>query len=376
MHSQLPRSTDVFVAGGGPAGLAAAIAARREGFEVMVADPAIPPIDKACGEGVMPDGVAAARELGIELEGLEAFRFPGIRFHHRGDSVDARFPHGEGLGIRRTVLHNFLTSLAADAGVRMAWGARVQGLTADGVLVNGNQVAARWILGADGGNSQVRKWAGLDGCVHQRRRFGFRRHYRGGDNFAESFSGGFMEIHWGETCQVYITPVAANEVCVVVISSDPHLRLDAALEQVPEVARRLPEACGGERGAVSMTRRLRAVSSGRVALIGDASGSVDAITGDGLCLLFQQAGALAVAMAADDLQLYQCEHRRIGRRPAFMAGLMLLLDGRRGLRSRVIGAMAAHPQHFRSLLAMHVGAATPLRLLADVFALGWSTLTS
>ena len=56
---------DVFVLGGGPAGLAAAIAMRRTGLRVILADAARPPIDKACGEGLMPDSLAAARELGI-----------------------------------------------------------------------------------------------------------------------------------------------------------------------------------------------------------------------------------------------------------------------------------------------------------------------
>ena len=52
-----PDATDVFVIGGGPAGLAAAIAARGRGFRVLVADGAQPPIDKACGEGLLPTGV-------------------------------------------------------------------------------------------------------------------------------------------------------------------------------------------------------------------------------------------------------------------------------------------------------------------------------
>ena len=50
------KSTDIFVIGGGPAGLATAIAARQRGFDVVVADGAQPPIDKPCGEGLMPDG--------------------------------------------------------------------------------------------------------------------------------------------------------------------------------------------------------------------------------------------------------------------------------------------------------------------------------
>src|ERR1035437_4975769 len=104
----LPRSTDVFVIGGGPAGLAAAIAARQRGFEVTLADCYIPPIDKACGEGIMPDGLAAARSLGIDLDAAGAQPFCGIRFCERGASVEARFPNGHGLGLRRSTLHSMI----------------------------------------------------------------------------------------------------------------------------------------------------------------------------------------------------------------------------------------------------------------------------
>src|SRR5687768_3951329 len=115
-------STDIFVIGGGPAGLAVAIAARKRGFDVTVADCARPPIDKACGEGIMPDGVAAARDLGIHLEDAGAEPFRGIRFCEEGESVAASFPTGRGLGIRRTALHRLMVDRAAGAGVRMIWG--------------------------------------------------------------------------------------------------------------------------------------------------------------------------------------------------------------------------------------------------------------
>ena len=64
-------------------------------------------------------------------------------------------------------------------------------------------------------------------------------------------------------------------------------------------------------GAVSVTRKLPLVWRENLALIGEASGSVDAITGEGLTVAFQQALALAEALAAGDLQLYQAAHRRI-----------------------------------------------------------------
>jgi flavin-dependent dehydrogenase len=367
----LPRSTDIFVIGGGPAGLAAALAARRRGFDVTVADCSVPPIDKACGEGLMPDGVAAARSLGIEFDAAGSHPFRGICFCEDGISVKAAFPNGIGLGMRRTTLHRIMADRAAEAGVRLAWGARVAGIEGDGVSVNGSLVRSRWIVGADGGLSPVRRWAGLDACERDSRRFGFRRHYR-----VAPWSD-FMQLHWADGCQLYVTPVSEEEVCVALISRDQRLRLDEALPRFPEVARRLRGAVSstGERGGVSASRRLKSVWRGRVALVGDASGSVDAITGEGLCLLFQQSLALAAALEAGDLSLYGAEHRRIGRRAALMADLMLLLAGRGRLRRRALRAMAADPRLFARMLSMHVGEVSLTDFLTSGFSLGWHMLT-
>jgi flavin-dependent dehydrogenase len=358
-------STDVFVIGGGPAGLAAAIAARRRGFDVTVADASLPPIDKPCGEGIMPDGIAAARRLGIELESRKGQPFRGIRFVENGARgpvrVEADFPGGHGLGVRRTTLHQLLVEHAADAGVRFHWGSRITGL---------EDVRARWIIGADGGQSRVRRWAGLDGSAHDSRRYGFRRHYR-----VAPWSE-FMEIHWREGCQLYVTPVGACDICLVLISRDPQLRIDDALPLFPEIAQRLSGAViNPERGGVSATRRLKAVHRGAVALIGDASGSVDAITGEGLCLLFQQALSLAQAMEAGDLSIYAREHRRIGRRPEMMSRLMLLLAQRSGLRRRALRAMAADPRLFARLLATHVGGLDKFDFITNSLSFGWQMVT-
>ena len=370
--SELPRSTDVFVIGGGPAGLAAAIAARRAGCDVTLADSAHPPIDKACGEGVMPDGIAAATALGIRLEDAGGYPFRGIRFCEGAATAEAAFPEGCGMGLRRTGLHRLMVERAAAAGVRMLWGVRISGIGAESVYADDRTVAARWIVGADGGNSMVRRWAGLDACVRDDRRYGFRRHYR-----VDGWSD-FMELHWADGCQLYITPVGPREICVVVVSGDRSLRLADAWPRFPEAARRLASATATtlERGGVSASRRLRSVCRGRVALLGDASGSVDAITGEGLCLLFQQAIALADAIKAGDLEIYGAEHRRLGRRPALMADLLLTLDRRGGLRRRTLRAMAAEPGLFARLLASHLGEYSAWGFAATGLKLGWQILTS
>ena len=343
-------TADVLVIGGGPAGLAAAIAARQGGFDVTLVDHAVPPIDKACGEGVMPDGIAAARRLGFELASGSGYPFRGIRFCHGNQSVESVFPVGVGLGIRRTTLHRLMVDRATEVGVRMVWGARV-GFCGDRVTLNETVVPARWIVGADGGQSAVRAWAGLDASKRNSRRFGYRRHYR-----LAPWTD-FMELHWGQGCELYITPVSPQEICVALISGNQRLRLDEALRQFPRVAERLRAAGVAtlERGGISATRRLKAVCRGRVALVGDASGSVDAITGEGLCLLFQQAVALAGAFAEDDLSHYAAAHRRIGRRPQFMADLMLMMDSRARLLTAAMATLSAHPRLFAGMVRIHVG---------------------
>jgi len=336
--------TDVLIVGGGPAGLAAAMAARHKGFRVLVADCARPPIDKACGEGLMPDGVAALRQLGFGLDAAAAVPFRGIRFRERGISVEAAFPEGPGMGIRRTALHRAMAAAAERAGIALAWGARVSGLAAGSAWIGNQRVTARWIVGADGGNSRIRTWAGLPHRARETRRFGFRRHYR-----ITPWTN-HMELYWGRDAQIYVTAVGAEEVCVVVVSRDSRLRV--------ELQARLSGAAATstELGAVTASRRLARVTRGRIALIGDASGSVDAITGEGLCLAFQQALALARALEQEDLAIYEAAHRRLMRRPSVMSSLLLALDGRPWLRRPVLRAFQAQPRWFETLLALHVGA--------------------
>lgn len=351
--------TDVFVIGGGPAGLAAAIACRREGLRVIVADGDVPSIDKACGEGLMPDALASAARLGITIDPALGYPFRGIRFLGCATETHADFPNGTGLGIRRTALHACLVDTAERAGVQLRWGTPVKSL---------DDLRARWVVGADGNGSRVRRWAGLDRFARNTRRWAFRRH------FAIAPWTGCMEIYWGDQAQFYVTPVSAREVCVALISRDDHLRFPAALPMFPELQARLNGAAAttAQRGAVSCTRRLRAVSRGRVALIGDASGSVDAITGQGLCLAFQQAEALAQAFASGDPGKYEAAHRRLSQRPAFMADFMLLLDRSGWVRRRALPALAARPDLFAQLLAMHVGNLCLAEFMSTTVQLGWA----
>jgi menaquinone-9 beta-reductase len=320
----------------------------------------------------MPDGVEALARLGMRVPAGEGFLFRGIRFASSGSSAQAEFPTGRAWGVRRTALHSKMIDRASAAGVELRWKSVVTGLHSEGALINGTLVRARWVVGADGSASRVRHWAGLDKHVRQDQRFAYRRHYRIAP-WCE-----FMELHWGPRCQLYITPVAKDEVCVVLISRDPWLRIEAALPAFPEVEEHLQKAemSSAERGAVTVTRKLRKVCGGNVALIGDASGGVDAITGEGLCLAFKQADLLAESLRTGDLDAYQAGHRRLAVRPANMARLMLLLENREWLRRRAMQAFARRPRLFEGMLATHVGDSSAWDMATNGLALGWGLITA
>jgi flavin-dependent dehydrogenase len=303
----------------------------------------------------MPDALAAFQRLGLQLPLAEAYPFRGVRFLSRSWSTDARFPAGRfGLGVRRTVLHRAMTERAAQVGAELLWGRVVTGIAADGIRIGKDWVRARWIVGADGSNSRVRCWAGLDASYRPRLRYAFRSHYH-----LAPWSD-HIEVHWGERCQGYATAVSGEQVCVVIASDDPKLRLEDGLKDLPSLRERLENAptVSSERGAITGNRRLQRVCRGRVALIGDAAGTVDVITAGGLRLAFSQALALAECMQAGDLTPYQEIHDRLTLRPRLMARLMLMLDGRPRLQDRTLAVFQKHPEIFRRLLALHVGGAT------------------
>src|SRR6185437_8785694 len=102
-------------------------------------------------------------------------------------------------------------------------------------------------------------------------RFGFHRHYK-----VAPWTN-IVEVRWGHRCQMFVTPVTSDEVCIALLSNSPQMRIDRALDQFPDVAERLRgvPTVSAESGTVTALCCAATVARGNVALVGDASCTID-----------------------------------------------------------------------------------------------------
>ena len=335
---------DVLVAGGGPVGLAAALEARRRGLGVVVVEPREAPVDKACGEGLMPSAVCALAGLGVQVGGRP---FAGIRYLGDGLAVEARFRAGPGRGVRRTDLHQALHRRALDAGVEIVRDSVTSVVQADG-HVEAAGLQARWLVAADGLHSPVRRLLGLDrpaagrpGRGGRAGRYGLRRHY------AVAPWTDFVEVHWSPRAEAYVTPVGDRLVGVAVLGP-AGTGFDDALQDFPALRARLRGAVvtGAVRGAGPLRQRAAAVRSGRVLLVGDAAGYVDALTGEGLSTGLACARAAVGAVAQGRPEAYPRDWARATRRYRLLTHALLEVASRPQPRRLLLPVAARVPRGF------------------------------
>jgi flavin-dependent dehydrogenase len=338
---------DLAVAGAGPIGLGTAIEAATAGLSVVVLDPRGGPIDKACGEGLMPAARVALSRLGVEPEGL-AFR--GIRYQAGGSTAEAVFVAGPGLGVRRTTLSAALDRRAAEVGVHRVTGKATAPVVRDAAVSSGG-VRARWLVAADGLHSPIRRSVGLDPVPAARRgtgrppRYGLRRHYR-----VEPWSD-LVEVHWARDAEAYVTPVAPDLVGVAVLGpgGSPY---QAWLDRFPLLRNRLAgaEPVGEVRGAGPLRQRVPGRVAGRTLLVGDAAGYVDALTGEGISIGLACAQALVGCLLAGRPDDYEAAWTRATRQYRLSTSALLWAAGRPALRRAIVPAASRLPVVFAGIV--------------------------
>ncbi|WP_371483170.1 NAD(P)/FAD-dependent oxidoreductase [Kitasatospora sp. NBC_00315] len=328
---------DLLVAGGGPAGLATAIHAALAGLEVVVAEPRPAPVDKACGEGLMPAAVGALAGLGVPIGGVPLL---GIRYLDAHRQAEAHFRGPPGRGVRRTDLHAALARRVAELGVPVL-PLRVGAVCQSGDSVTAAGITARYLAAADGLHSPIRRQLGLTAHPgHRPPRYGLRRH------FAVPPWSDCVEVHWSDRAEAYVTPVGPGLVGVAVLTGD-RAPFDRHLAGFPQLAARLPAgAATAARGAGPLRQRARTRVAGRVLLVGDAAGYVDALTGEGIAMALGAAAQLVHHVVAGRPQEYERAWRRVSRRYRLLTGSLLWLRGQPRLAARIVPTAVRYPALF------------------------------
>ncbi|AVG23446.1 Dehydrogenase (flavoprotein) MenJ [Pontimonas salivibrio] len=336
----------VLIVGGGPVGLAAAVFAHQAGLTPVIVEAGASDGDKACGEGLMPGVAPLLAELGIDPPGHELV---GVSYSHGNTHVEHLFPDSSGRGVRRTALVDALRTRADQCGVERIR-ARVTGVDQDRqgvrlVCADAADQHADYVLACDGLHSTIAAELGLvRPPAKNSRRYGLRQHF-----YRAPWSS-MIEVHYAGDTELYITPVATDTVGVAVLGPKG-LSLQETIAQVPAVAKRLAGATPASslRGAGPFPHRVKKARVGRVLLVGDAAGYVDAITGEGLRVGFAQAKEAVASIRSGSPESYPGRWRAVTREFRVLTrGLVVLASS--PLRGRIVPLAHRFPGLFGAVV--------------------------
>jgi len=300
---------DVVIAGAGPAGSSLAQRLAREGFGVALVEPQRFPRFKACGEFMSPECLGMLDDLGVRdaLRGLGARRVRGMRLFGHGHSVRGsygpvgavRAPFDHGYAVRREVFDNVLLDAASSTGgVELFSGCRARDVLRDGDgRVIGLRIArrggaaldlhAKFTIGADGVRSRVAASLGVSRAIPWLDKLALTTRYSGVE-WSEH-----AEVHFVDGGYFACSPVDGGLLSLnLVVDRARYLAsnstrdefLGAHLNACPALGERVARGVRVDpiRGLGPLGFRTTAQVFDGAALVGDACGYVDPVTGEGI----------------------------------------------------------------------------------------------
>ena len=288
-------SVDVAIVGAGPAGSTLAALLARRGLSVMLIDRDAFPRDKLCGEFLSYDALPIAEALGVDLS--DAARIERCRVVSRGRTYEFEFPHAA-RGISRLALDDRLRRRAIASGAQTVTAASTE-IAGDRVVTDGGTIRAAVVAGAWGRWSRFDQQLGRAFVADKsHRNFGFKRHYRSEQQVSSeqvielySFARGYLGVAAIEG--------GLTNICGLVHASrlEGHKgRWDAFVDTIrgeePALDSMFARCAPAQESFLSsepVIFRARSAVEGGIFMIGDASGIIDPLTGNGMAMAMQSA---------------------------------------------------------------------------------------
>jgi flavin-dependent dehydrogenase len=340
---------DVVVVGGSVAGSITARELGRRGRRVALYEKERFPRWKSCGETLLPQGVAALQEMGLDYAGP---RIRGVRFvSPSGHSAEADFPGGQGLAVRRDRFDEFLFRAAAETPNVTVF---------EGTEWTPGLASGKWIVGADGLSSSFHEREEFPSATPATKRIGISTHAKGLTADRDR-----VEILLQPGGEVVIAPSEGDEValsCFFRREDLPEGKTDE--DRLMNFLLSLDIMKGRTHGltftspclAVSpLGMKAGAMICEQTLLVGDAAGAPDPITMEGLALSILSARVAAKAIANEIPEEYERERYRLAVGSEWLGRWILRAARYPDVADRVVESLAKHPNLLRRLLEISAG---------------------